>query len=84
VAQNGLLDALGPLSVYLVTLLYCGKMFGWIKMPLCMEVHVGLDLGNITYGDQLPATEGGTAAPPTLFSLSMSIVDGLRYPMARR
>jgi len=47
------------LSCLSVTLVYCGQMVGWIKMPLSTEVgHIVLD------GDPAPSlTERDTAAP---------------------
>ena len=53
------------LSCLSETLVYCGQMVGWIKMPLGTEV--GLGLGHIVLdGDPAPRTEMGTAGP-TLF-----------------
>ena len=50
------------LSCLSVTLVYCGQTVGWIKMPLSMEV--GLGLGHVALdGDPAPPTERGTAAP---------------------
>jgi len=42
-------------SVLSVTLVYCGQMFGWIKMKLDMQV--GLDSGHIVL-------DGDPAASP--------------------
>jgi len=45
-----------------VTLVYCGQMFKWIRMPL--GTKVGLSPGNIVLdGDSASPTERGTAAP---------------------
>jgi len=54
---------LNPQSVCLsVTLVYCGKMAGWIKMPLGTEVGIGpCDI--VLDGDSAPPPTEGTAAP---------------------
>jgi len=45
-----------------VTLVYCGRTVGWIKMPLGTEV--GLGTGDIVLdGDLALPTERGTEAP---------------------
>jgi len=70
VAENGLPDAIGPLSVLscLSVAVYCGQTVVWIKMPLGTEM--GLDPSHIVLdGDSALPTERGRAAPsfrPTL------------------
>jgi len=50
------------LSVLSVTLVYCGQTVGWIKMPVGIEVGIGL--GHIVLdGNPAPPKKGGTAAP---------------------
>jgi len=44
-----------------VTLVYCGQMVGWIKLPLGTEI--GLGPGNVAIDwDRAPPTESITAA----------------------
>ena len=52
--------------VYLsVTLVYCGQMLGWVKMPLGMEVGLGhVGPGPIVLaGTQLPPNKGAQQLP---------------------
>jgi len=52
--------------VYLsVTLVYCGQMVGWVKMPLGMEVGLGqVGPGPIVLaGTQLPPNKGAQQLP---------------------
>jgi len=45
-----------------VTLVYCGQMVGWIKVPLGTEVRLGL--GHIVLdGDPAPRVKGHTIPP---------------------
>jgi len=41
ITSNGLPYGTGPLSRLSVTLVYCGQMVGWIKMPLGTEIDLG-------------------------------------------
>ena len=52
------------LSVLSVTVVYCGQTVGWIRMPLGMEV--GLGLGHIVLaGDPAPPLQRkGHSSPP--------------------
>jgi len=43
---------MGPLCCLSVTLVYCGQLAGWIKMPLAMEV--GLRPGDIVLDGDRP------------------------------
>jgi len=65
VTSNGSPDATGPLSCLpsmSVTLMYCGQMVGWIKMPLGTEVS--LDPGNIVLdGDPALPQKGAQQLP---------------------
>jgi len=59
---------LSVLSCLSVTLVYCGQTVGWIKVPLGMEV--GLGLGHIVLdGTQLPHKRD--PASPTFRSISV-------------
>jgi len=46
-----------------VVVVYCGQTAAWIKMPLGMKV--GLGLGHIVMGTQLPLPK--TGAEPLIF-----------------
>jgi len=49
---------------------YCGQTAGWIKMPLLLDMEVGLGPGHIVLDeDPAPPTDRGTAAPPHFRSL---------------
>jgi len=76
--------ATGPLSCLSVTLVYCGKTVGWIKMPLGTEV--GLVPGDIVLdGNQRPHGKGNSSPPlfgPCLFR-TMS-VGAKRSPISVR
>ena len=52
-----------------VTLVYCGQMVGWIKMPLSMEVHLGPG-DTVLNGDTAPPPERGTALQPSTHFLA--------------
>jgi len=73
VTSNGSPYATGPLSCLpclSVTLVYCSKTVGWIKMPLGMEV--GLGPGDIVLdGTQLPPRKGAQQPPPTFQPMSV-------------
>jgi len=61
---------LSCLSVLSVTLVYCGQMVGWIKIPLGREV--GLGPGNIVLdGDPPPPKRGPSSHPPTFRPMSI-------------
>ena len=47
-----------------VTLVYCGQMVGWIKMPLGTEVGLGPG-GIVLDGDPAPHGEGHSSPSPT-------------------
>jgi len=60
------------LSCLSLTLVYCGQMAGWIKMPLCTKV--GLGPGDIVLdGDPAPPRKGAQLQRPFTFR-PMSIV----------
>jgi len=62
--RNGSHYAIG-LSWLSVTLVYCGRMVGWIEMPLGIQIGVGP--GHVVlYGDpDLPRQKGPQQPPPT-------------------
>jgi len=43
---------------------YCGQVTGWIKMPLGMEVGLGLGDIVLDWGPSSPLKKGGGAQPP--------------------
>ena len=61
------------LSVLSVTLTYCGQTVGWIKMPLVMQVGVGLGPGHVVL-DRHPAPPRKGAQQPFPIFRPMSIV----------
>jgi len=61
---NGSPYPIGPLSVCLSVMVYCGQTVGWIKMPLGMEV--GLGPGHIVLGGD-PALPKRRHSSPPLF-----------------
>ena len=67
VCKNGSPYAIGPLSVLSVALAYCIQMVGWIKMPLGMEVDLGLS-DTVLDGDPFPHLKGGGGTARPIFS----------------
>ena len=54
------------------TLVYCGQMVGWIKMPPGMEMEVGLGSGHIVFhGDPAPPSNGKGHRSPHFRNLWM-------------
>jgi len=70
------------LSVLSVTLVYCGQVVGWIKMPLGMEV--GLGSGHIVLnGDPAPPLKKGAQHPQFSTHICCSQTAGwIKMPLA--
>jgi len=80
-----LLDCcLSALSVLSVTLLYCGQMVGWIKMPLGTMLRLG-PAHTVLDGHPVPPSKRGTASPNFRpMSIVAKRLDGLEYHLVRR
>jgi len=70
VTSNGAPYATGSLSCMSVTLVYCGQMVGWIKMPLGTEVGLGPG-DSVLDGDPAPAHGKGHSTPPPFRPMSI-------------
>jgi len=68
VTSNGPPYATGPLSCLSVTLVHCGQMVGWIKMPLGTEV--GLGSGDIVLDGGPAPPRKGAQQPPNFRPMS--------------
>jgi len=75
------MGALSCLSILSVTLMYCGQMVGWIKMPLATEV--GLGLGNIVrWAPSSSPRNGAQQSPDFLSHVYCGQTDGwIRIPL---
>jgi len=70
---------LSALSVLSVTLLYCGQMVGWIKMPLGTMLGLG-PAHTVLDGQPVPPPKRGIASPNFRpMSIVAKRLDGLEY-----
>jgi len=66
-----------------VTLVYCGQTVGWIKIPLGMEVGLGLGHTVFRWGPS-PFPQRGTAPNFRPMSVVAKRLDGSRCHLVRR